>query len=138
MKTRPKLDRQIAGEVEQLLRTRHAELTESIRGLVARQRNGNGDRPAEEVLPATESLDDEIRSALLDRRSRQLAQVEAALEQLSRGDYGRCHDCGAFIGLPRLRALPFAQRCAPCQARAERRAAPLARRAPAKMTRRAA
>jgi DnaK suppressor protein len=122
MKPKPKRDRRTAGEAAQFLQARHAELAKSIGALTARYQDRNGSETAENTARAAETLDDEIRSALLDRRSRQIAQVEAALDQLDRGEYGLCHDCGAFIGLARLRALPFAQRCASCQARAERRA----------------
>ena len=38
---------------------------------------------------------------------------------------------GDFIGLPRLRTLPFAQRCRPCQEGMERTQAVESRRAPA-------
>src|SRR5262249_44083122 len=113
-----------AGKAAHFLQARHRELAESIRALAARYKDRNGSEAAEDTARAAETLDDEIRSALLDRRSRQIAQVEAALDQLDRGIYGLCHDCGAFIGLARLRALPFAQRCACCQARAERQASP--------------
>jgi DnaK suppressor protein len=138
MKSKPKLDQGTAGQAAQFLRARHAELAESIRALAAQYQHRNGGETAEDTARAVETLDDEIRSALLDRRSRQIAQVEAALEQLERGQYGQCHDCASFIGLPRLRALPFAQRCAGCQARSERRVSVTRRPAPARPGRRAA
>jgi DnaK suppressor protein len=138
MKTKPKLDHRTAGEAAQFLRARHAELAESIRLLAAQYQHRHGGETAEDTARAAETLDDEIRSALLDRRSRQIAQVEAALERLDRGEYGQCHDCDGFIGLARLRALPFAQRCAGCQARSERRVSVTRRPAPARAGRRAA
>jgi DnaK suppressor protein len=138
MKSKAKQDHPDTGEAAQFLRARHAELAESIRMLAAQYQHRNGGETAEDTSRAAETLDDEIRSALLDRRSRQIAQVEAAIEQLDRGEYGQCHDCGGFIGLARLRALPFAQRCAACQARAERRTSVTRRPAPARSGRRAA
>jgi RNA polymerase-binding transcription factor len=71
------------------------------------------------VAAASRTLDDEVQAALVDRASRELAEVQAALELLRQRRYGLCRDCGDFIGLARLRSLPFAQRCRPCQERAE-------------------
>jgi DnaK suppressor protein len=73
---------------------------------------------------ASATLLEEIQVALVDRRGQQIAQIEGALERLKRGQYGFCQDCREFIGLARLRALPFAQRCRPCQTVAERRGRP--------------
>lgn len=69
--------------------------------------------------------DDEITAAVVDRRARELAQVNSALEAIDSGRYGLCRDCGEAIALARLRVLPFATRCVTCQAmlEASRRAA---------------
>ncbi len=69
--------------------------------------------------------DDEVGAAVVDRRARELDQVHRALEQLDAGRYGICQDCGAEIPPARLKVVPFATRCVPCQASAEglRRAA---------------
>jgi len=69
--------------------------------------------------------DEEIAAAVVDRRARELEQVNSALEDLEAGRYGVCRDCGDPIGEARLRVLPFATRCVACQAQLEtvRRAA---------------
>lgn len=51
----------------------------------------------------------------LDRYARQLRQIEAALQRVNAGDYGICLDCDGEIGLKRLRAVPWAERCVKCQ-----------------------
>jgi DnaK suppressor protein len=58
----------------------------------------------------------------MDRRTQQATQIQDALARLADGRYGFCQECDEFIGVPRLRALPFAQRCRDCQGQAERRA----------------
>jgi len=58
---------------------------------------------------------------MLDRESREAAQIDAALERLARDEYGICRSCGTVIGLGRLKALPFAQCCTACQAGVEAR-----------------
>jgi DnaK suppressor protein len=105
-----------------LLRARRAALSESLRHGMSEERPDDLGGSQEFTARATATLHDEIRAALLDRQSRQLTEINAALERLERGEYGFCRDCGANIGLARLKALPFAWRCSRCQRRAERRA----------------
>ena len=49
-----------------------------------------------------------------DRLDGLLAQIDAALDAIDDGSYGRCSRCGAAITPLRLRALPHATACAPC------------------------
>lgn len=42
----------------------------------------------------------------------ELVEVDAALERIAAGTYGRCETCKAPIDPARLRALPTARRCA--------------------------
>jgi DnaK suppressor protein len=44
-----------------------------------------------------------------------LADVEAALERMDQGRYGRCHLCTRPIALDRLKIVPQARYCARCQ-----------------------
>ncbi|HEV8675698.1 MAG TPA: TraR/DksA family transcriptional regulator [Methylomirabilota bacterium] len=117
-----KLDQRAAAEIERFLRARQTQLQESVRNSVTQRRTTEATRSADITSCATETLHTEIEVTLMDRHSRQVAQIQAALDRLARGEYGICHDCGEFIGLPRLRAMPFAPRCSPCQSRAELRA----------------
>jgi DnaK suppressor protein len=116
------LDSRATKDIEAFLRAKHAELKESVRTVVARRRAIEATRLADPASWATATLEDEIQVALMDRQSRQVAQIEAALDRLIRGEYGRCHDCEEFIGVARLKALPFAQRCSGCQSQVELRA----------------
>ncbi|OUZ10987.1 hypothetical protein BHE97_06030 [Aeromicrobium sp. PE09-221] len=59
-------------------------------------------------------------SALLASASAHLAEIDAALSRLGKGDYGRCEDCGEPIAHERLRAQPAARRCIGCATRAAR------------------
>jgi len=69
--------------------------------------------------------DDEVAAAVVERRARELDQINRALEDIDAGRYGVCADCGGEIAEARLRVLPFATRCVGCQAivETERRAA---------------
>jgi DksA/TraR C4-type zinc finger protein len=46
-------------------------------------------------------------------------EIDSALSRLADGVYGTCLDCGQPIDARRLRALPWAERCHPCQSAAE-------------------
>jgi RNA polymerase-binding transcription factor DksA len=118
VKSRDTLDRRTAQEIGRFLRARQLALAGLIRrGLGERQ--GHAGEDSDQVASASRTLDDEVQAALVDRASQELIQVNAALELLRDGRYGLCRDCASFIGLARLRSLPFAQRCRPCQERLE-------------------
>ncbi len=46
-----------------------------------------------------------------------LAEVERALDKLTKGSYGICEDCGAPIAEARLEAKPAARYCIACAAK---------------------
>jgi len=68
---------------------------------------------------ASMTHDDEVVAAVVDRRARELAEVDRALEDIEAGRYGVCRECGDPIAPARLRVMPFATRCVACQARLE-------------------
>ena len=129
MKPKDRLDRRSVKEIERFLKERYAKLKESLRSVMTSRHADEALRSAASAAKAIETLRDEVQVAVIDSRSRELGQIETALERLSRRDYGVCDDCGEFIGLARLRALPFAERCTPCQSQTElqarRRSRPL-------------
>jgi DnaK suppressor protein len=45
---------------------------------------------------------------------RELADIDAALERIDRGAYGRCLACDGPMGLHRMRAIPEARYCLGC------------------------
>ena len=46
--------------------------------------------------------------------------MDAALEKIRLGTYGKCEKCEGEIGIKRLEALPFAEYCISCQEEEER------------------
>ncbi len=71
------------------------------------------------VDAALDAAQDEISSKLADFESRELAQIEGALEGIRKGTYGECDICHGKIPLARLNALPYAATCIECQRVAE-------------------
>ena len=68
---------------------------------------------------ASQTHDDEVAATMADRRSRQLQQVTAALEDINAGRYGICRECEEPIAKARLKVMPFATRCVACQQKLE-------------------
>jgi RNA polymerase-binding protein DksA len=121
MTRRETLDPRSLNAIERMLMAKRAALQESLRRAVTLGATAGAGRLADTATWASESLQGEMEAALLDQRNREVAQIDAALQRLARREYGLCQDCEERIGLERLRALPFARRCTPCQARTERR-----------------
>lgn len=71
------------------------------------------------VDAALDAAQDEISSQLAEVESRELANIERALESMRQGTYGNCEICNAKIPLARLQALPYATMCIDCQRAAE-------------------
>jgi DnaK suppressor protein len=69
---------------------------------------------------ATETVAREIEQSLEDNAEHLLASIDAALERLDAGTYGKCARCGKPIGDERLSALPYAAKCIECKRLEER------------------
>ena len=69
---------------------------------------------------ALDSAQDEISSQLAEVESRELANIESALEKMRDGSYGRCDGCATNIPVIRLQALPYATYCIQCQQELEK------------------
>lgn len=106
------------GSARDWLTRREAELRAEIGD--ATQPESAGDR---EVLDrkdeAGENALRDVASAEVERDLAELREVQAALQRLDEGSWGRCADCEEPIDPRRLAVQPAALRCAACQARRE-------------------
>lgn len=68
---------------------------------------------------AVANLLSEMDLSQLGREVEELGDVEAALERIRDGTFGKCADCGDAIDRERLAAYPTAKRCIACQTRRE-------------------
>src|SRR5260370_41914713 len=98
-----------------ILTSKHAELARAI---------GRRDGIAIERTP--DALDEvqfagqrEMITRNLERESRLLRNVRAALHQIAEGAYGTCLECDEEISHKRLQAMPWATLCITCQERAD-------------------
>jgi DnaK suppressor protein len=79
------------------------------------------------VDAAVDTANDEISSQIVEIESRELGQIEHALDRIVEGVYGRCEFCGEKIAEARLNALPYTNSCIDCQRENERTGNALAR-----------
>ena len=78
--------------------------------------NDSGGMPSDQADDADAMSDAERNQALLRNSVTLLHQVNAALERLDAGNYGKCVRCGKDIAARRLEALPYVTLCIDCQA----------------------
>lgn len=101
--------------VEKILEQKHAELARELR-------NRDGifiEKSADQMDEIQFASERDLAIRNVDRESRLLRQVKAALRRLQDGSFGTCIDCEAPIGPKRLAAVPWAPRCIQCQEAAD-------------------
>jgi RNA polymerase-binding transcription factor DksA len=94
----------------------HRELKLTTLAMDESERPGYGTHMADS---ATEVFEQARDLALKQRLEMTLEEVRRALEKMDSGTYFTCDHCGGQIDPARLKALPHAVLCKPCQARAE-------------------
>lgn len=100
----------------------HQLLKEKLEALRTARRRGDllvSERETDEVDEATVEVERDLAVSFINTDWHVTHAVEAALERLEAGEYGICEFCGEPISPKRLKAIPWATRCATCQARLE-------------------
>jgi RNA polymerase-binding transcription factor DksA len=77
------------------------------------------DELASEAALAADDARRQVIRALVMAAEWALGYINWALERLDRGTYGTCERCTAPVPLERLKILPMARLCMPCQRRSE-------------------
>ncbi len=113
----PEITRALVSERNRLLRE-VASQDRKTSALAESGRTETGD-----IVDLTANLDEQRLVGMLSNMARaRLADIDAALARILKGDYGDCDECHQPIETDRLRALPWARRCMACQRWIERRA----------------
>jgi DnaK suppressor protein len=107
-------------ETKQRLIRRRDALRRALAGDMSLLRSSNHESVGDEIDAAIATEQAELRSQMLSFESRELAQIESALDKINRGRYGRCEACDGAIAAARLKALPYATECIECARREER------------------
>jgi DnaK suppressor protein len=98
------------------LEDRRRQLTAGLTDLIRDVRTRNDSQRLSDVQDGVDAEHrDDLDLALLQMQGETLAGIDRALRRLDAGTYGTCADCGKPIPSERLRALPFAARCRPCE-----------------------
>jgi DnaK suppressor protein len=107
------------GALRQMLEKLRQDAEARYRHHLAAQLSGESAGDSEGVHGWKASREGGADVALLESLDQTVRQIDAALGRLHTGEYGRCDGCGGSIPLARLRAVPFATRCVPCQSAKE-------------------
>jgi DnaK suppressor protein len=108
--------------MKQRLTARRQELRRYLAGEVNELRSQDETGVGDEIDVSVDSEHAAIRSQLADFESRELKQIDSALERIEEGRFGRCDTCDGAIGVERLRAVPYVATCIDCARKAERAA----------------
>src|SRR5688572_19015789 len=87
------LIRQLKGVLEK----RRAALRQTLNQDIADLRSGTGIEQGDVAEVALDDTFELVSSQLAETESRELAQIEIALERIRRGSYGECRGCGQEI-----------------------------------------
>ena len=107
-------------KMRQVLITRRDALRKALAGDISLLKELREQSSGDVVDFALDSAQDEINSQLAEVESRELSNIEMALEKMREGSYGKCEGCNDNIPLVRLQALPYASYCINCQQEMER------------------
>jgi DnaK suppressor protein len=87
---------------------------EALRPVGGEAAVGLSDVPVHPADLAAENFEEELTLGLLENEEQILAEVEAALDRIERGTFGRCENCHQEIPKERLKAIPYARYCIRC------------------------
>ena len=100
--------------IQQMLEEKRAELRQQLQ---ISSRDGHAEAKNPDYMDVAQAYSDQERfHAVQILEKAHLDQVEAALQAIAEGSYGRCQHCHQPIPLERLQVLPDATMCVTCQA----------------------
>lgn len=108
-------------KMQQRLIIRRDALRQALAGEVNSLRRARDAGFGDEADISLATAQDELGSQMAEVESRELRQIEKALETMRSGHYGKCDNCGQSIAMARLQAVPNATQCISCARNEERR-----------------
>jgi len=104
--------------VREVLERKRAELVR-----ILQMRDGiEIEKSADQMDEIQYALERDLAIRNVDRDSKLLRRVNAALRRIQDGSFGACVECESQIGAKRLAALPWALRCIQCENAADQEA----------------
>lgn len=106
-----------------MLRKKLLTQREDIVKIVQKNREDEKDFLSDEVGDiadvASDSFERELLFELNDNERKILKNIDEALQNIEKGVYGTCENCGKEIEIERLKIMPFAKFCIDCKSKAE-------------------
>ena len=114
---------------KELLLKKKSEIAKGIEhiandALKTSQRDAAGDLSAYSLHMAdmaTDNYDREFSLNLATHDQKTLNRIDEALEKIENSAFGLCELCGKKISKVRLKAVPYAELCVPCQEKQEKK-----------------
>lgn len=100
------------------LRKELEDAEREMEDLIAAAGVGAGDDQAD---AGTKTFEREHEMSLVYNARDMVTQTERAIERIDNKSYGKCEECGSFIGKDRLQVFPRATLCMACKQKEERR-----------------
>ncbi|HNV85809.1 MAG TPA: TraR/DksA family transcriptional regulator [Candidatus Omnitrophota bacterium] len=108
-------EQKILEELKTKLVERHKELSGEMISHRKELRDEASPEDAAQIREDAEMLEEE---SFLEEQEIHL--IEEAVQRIADGSYGQCLDCKNRIPVARLRVLPYAKFCVPCETKRER------------------
>jgi DnaK suppressor protein len=110
------MDQQLVADSRLALEAERERISGELAEEVEHPRVAHGAQTA----AATEVSESQRGQQLREREEQRLVQIEAALQRIEDGSFGRCSSCGKEINPERLEALPWASDCIDCHSKNRR------------------
>jgi len=95
------------------------DVTQMADNALNKDQNKTTSMPTSMAELGSDNFDQELTLSLLGNEKHSLDQIEAAIERIDGGSYGRCEECGEKIPKSRLDAIPYATQCVRCASQRE-------------------
>ena len=123
------MDKKDLKEFKELLINKKAQVAKGIEhiakdALGTSQREAAGDLSAYSLHMAdmaTDNYDREFALNLADNEQKVIHRIDAAIEKIDSNTFGVCELCAKKIAKARLKVVPYAELCVPCQEMQEKK-----------------
>lgn len=95
------------------------DMTQMEDNALNKDHNTTTSTPTDMAELGSGNFDQEFTLSLLGSEKEALDQIEAAIERIKDGSYGKCEECGVKIPQSRLEAIPYAALCVRCASQRE-------------------
>lgn len=117
---RERLEHRLKEEREQTVRSLNRSVSDHSQASDQEQSGDLSTMPFHPADIGTDTMDEELAASNATRMSRELSEIDAALERLYHApdSFGICEDTGAEIPFERLLLIPWARTCSEAEGRA--------------------